>query len=299
MPDDLKPRHILSVADLTPTEIDALTHPDRLLADSPGPGRELRGPAALVFAQESLRTVTSFIVALDRIGLTPIYHRWGGDGMKQRADLYDELHQLCLMGARVIVCRTAEPLDRDRVSTIPAVVVNAGDGRNEHPTQALIDLTAMRSVGINGKRVTVLGNALDQRSVHSLVRILGLYDVDVTIVCPVGYGPEDRDETAGRVTVVETENRDTRDEILAMSDFIYQVPPVCYHCENTRLAFEIFELRREDLAILKPTARILHPFPRLGELDPAIDSTKFNLYFTQTRIGGDVRYRLLRMLLEP
>ncbi|RPH39442.1 MAG: hypothetical protein EHM87_24090, partial [Burkholderiales bacterium] len=175
-------RHLLSVDALSDAEVERITRP----GFSPRVGRaSRRGTLACLFQQPSLRTMSSFAFAGARLGLTPVPITTTGDALRDQCDLHDEVRQLSLVSTCVAV-RSASPLDPSRLVRLAAPVVNAGDGSNEHPTQALVDVAAMRGVGLEGRTVLLMGNLRDHRVHHSLAKLLARQDVRLVLVSPPG-----------------------------------------------------------------------------------------------------------------
>jgi flagellar assembly protein FliH len=85
-----------------------------------------------------------------------------------------------------------------------APVVNAGDGSNEHPTQALVDIAAMRRDGLDGRTVVLMGNLRDHRVHHSLARLLGRQDVRLVLVTPHRFELLDADARNAALAEVES-----------------------------------------------------------------------------------------------
>lgn len=287
-------RNLLSIHDLSAAELAALTDPSFRRVDEQSP---LRGTLAFLFLQPSLRTMSSFANAAAKLGLAPISIRTTGDSFRDQVDLEDEIEQLGL-NSRCVVARTQSPLLADRFANMRAPLVNAGDGSNEHPTQALIDMTTLRMLGLEGKHVVLMGNVLEHRVHHSLaggLARLGLCTVEM--LCPVGLPMQAPYLPAG-VPCHEAATADEVDDVLSRADFVYLTPTQYYsrpHLEFGDLfALNMAKARR----VLKPTARILHPFPRLNELAFDLDNSNYDGYHLETSLATPVRQRLLDWLLR-
>ena len=193
------------------------------------------------------------------------------------------------------------------VSTVP--IINAGDGIGQHPTQALLDLyTIQKECGeICGKTIAVVGDLLNGRTVHSLVQLLALFDFKkIYFVSPemtkaphwlFDYVKELCDHNRWE----EVENLDS---ILPEVDVLYQtrlqrermIGQDVLRYENIAKDYII---DKKSLAKMKKGARILHPFPRVNELDPKIDKDPRAAYFRQMRNGLYIRMAILVDILEP
>jgi aspartate carbamoyltransferase catalytic subunit len=193
-------------------------------------------------------------------------------------------------------------------------VLNGGDGSNEHPSQALLDLYTMekelqaRGRGIDGLRVAMIGDLKYGRTVHSLCKLLSLFnDIQVVLVSPAELAMPDELvallKTAGhRVTVA-----DSLEESIARVDIVY----------STRIQEERF-LDREEADIYRgrfrlnqaiytehcdPNTVIMHPLPRdsraeANELDSDLDSNPNLAIFRQTDNGLLIRMALFALVLD-
>lgn len=193
-------------------------------------------------------------------------------------------------------------------------VVNGGDGSNEHPSQALLDLytiqreLAAKGRGIDGLRIAMIGDLKYGRTVHSLSNLLGLYDnVTIVLVSPEELQMPERYleslREAGHRLVVT----DRLEESIAHVDIVY----------STRIQEERFQDRRQaDLyrgkfrlnsAIYtrhcEPNTVIMHPLPRdsrseANELDTDLDTNPNLAIFRQTDNGLIVRMALFALILD-
>jgi aspartate carbamoyltransferase catalytic subunit len=175
-------------------------------------------------------------------------------------------------------------------------VVNAGDASNEHPTQTILDIAVMRSLGLFNKTVAIVGNLRDHRTAHSLAKGLGRLPVNLRLVAPDGLAMPDR-YVPGHAEVGVANTAAEVDALIEDADFIY-LPPVRYW-NSPDLDFSGaygFNLPRAERVLL-PSAHILHPFPRFAELDRSVDGSKFDAYRMQTAMGRAVREHILRLML--
>ena len=286
-------RNLLSVDDITDCELLLLTSPEVRFVPPPV---MMRGTLAFLFEQASLRTMASFAAAGARIGLAPIAITTKGGAFRNQCDLHDEIEQLSLTSDCVIV-RTATELDRSKLLNCAAPVLNAGDASNEHPTQTLLDITVMRSLGLFGKTVALVGNLRDHRTAHSLLKGLARLPVKVRLVAPDQLEMPVRYVPSHAAVAVANTSAEVDDQV-ADADFIY-LPPVRYwNAPDLDFggAYD-FDLTRAE-RVLRSSARILHPFPRFAELDRSVDGSKYDAYRTQTAMGPAVRERILRLMLE-
>jgi aspartate carbamoyltransferase catalytic subunit len=289
--------NLLSIGDLDQDELLELTEfplpSDRSRARKL-PSTEL-GTLGLLFEQPSLRTMSSFAAAAVRLGLTPVAITTAGNQFRDQTELHDEIHQLSLTSDCVVV-RSQSPLDHGALGTCAAPVVNAGDGNNEHPTQTLIDLAVMRHFGLEGRVVAILGNLRDHRTAHSLALALRKLRVDVRLVSPPSLTMA-HSYAGSDAQIVVANTVSDRNDAIRDADFVYLLPTMSLTSPD-RLCEAAYSI---DLAqaerVLRPGAKILHPFPRFGELAKDIDYSSFDAYHLQTSIAPYVRERVLRQVL--
>jgi aspartate carbamoyltransferase catalytic subunit len=301
--------HLISVRDLSLEHALMLTAPFKRQPTC-APCAPQRGSVNLLFQQPSLRTASSFSAAAVHLGLTPVLLSTGGSALRDRCELHDELVQLSHLGRAVIV-RSTQSLAGTDLSRMACPVVNAGDGDNEHPSQALLDLTTLRTLGLGAlgsERSTVLlmGNLKEHRVNHSLYVLLRTLSVHfgLHLVCirPPGLGMPERylDVPEGLASSRHFEFRGPRDvdAVMSEADFVY-LSPLPAWTSPLAPALPAFSLNlARAKAVLQPHAKILHPFPRHGELGWDLDGSPFDGYRLQTSLGPAVRARLLAHLLD-
>lgn len=187
----------------------------------------------------------------------------------------------------------------------PVPVLNAGDGAGEHPTQALLDLLTIVAEGgresLSGLRVTMLGDLKHGRTVHSLSKLLSLYDVRLTLVAPEELQMPEAVVEAVRGAGREVEQTaELGDELLAATDVLY-VTRVQKERFTTAEAYAkvkgSYVVDAEAMSKLPATAIVMHPLPRVDEITKEVDTDPRAAYFRQMRYGLFMRMALLRLLL--
>ena len=258
---------------------------------------------ANLFYEPSTRTSSSFYAAMERLGGSVIaINEVHYSSVSKGESLPDTIRSLeCY--ADVIVLRHPEvgasAMAAD-FATKP--LINAGDGVGEHPTQALLDMFTIREElgGVDGLTVTMVGDLKYGRTVHSLARLLTNYDVNVNYVSPdILRMPDDVKAEVDAAGTPQAEY-DSLDAVLGETDVLYV----------TRVQKERFDNEADYEAvqgsfIITPTTMekakermiVMHPLPRVGEIDPAIDTDARAAYFRQMEYGLYVRMALLAMVL--
>jgi aspartate carbamoyltransferase catalytic subunit len=258
---------------------------------------------ACVFYEPSTRTSSSFIAAMSRLGgsIIPI-NEVRYSSVTKGESLPDTIRTLESY-ADVIVLRHPEV----GASTVAAEyarkpIINAGDGVGEHPTQALLDLYTIQSeLGkLDGLHVAMAGDLRYGRTVHSLARLLCLYDVRMTFISPeILRLPLDvmNEVKAQNKTVHET--YDVHD-VIADVDVLY-VTRVQRERFADQAQFEsvkdYYVITPELMEHAKEQMILMHPLPRVGEISYALDEDPRAAYFRQMENGMYIRMALLAAVL--
>jgi len=258
---------------------------------------------ANLFYEPSTRTSSSFTAAMERLGgsVIPI-NEVHFSSVSKGESLPDTVRTLeCY--ADVIVLRHPDVgASAMAAEYARKPVINAGDGIGEHPTQALLDLfTIVEELGeVDGLTVTLLGDLKYGRTVHSLARLLSLYDVRLNYVSPgiLRMPPEILAEIDARG--IPQAEFDELEPALPETDVLYvtRVQKERFsdldEYESVRGAFIISP---ETLAEAKERMIVMHPLPRVGEITIEVDADPRAAYFRQMEYGLYVRMALLAMVL--
>jgi len=258
---------------------------------------------ANLFYEPSTRTSSSFFSAMERLGGSVIsINNVSYSSVTKGESLPDTIRTLEAY-VDVIVLRHPEVGSSALAAKYAQKpVINAGDGIGEHPTQALLDLfTIQEELGrIDGLTVTMMGDLKYGRTVHSLARLLTLYDVKLNYVAPdiLSMPVEIWDEVAEK-GIPQAAHRDLM-AVFPETDVLYV----------TRVQKERFEdpTRHESLkgsyivtadtmTHAKDEMIVMHPLPRVWEIDMAVDEDPRAAYFRQMEYGQYIRMALLAMVL--
>ena len=260
---------------------------------------------ANLFYEPSTRTSSSFTAAMERLGgsVIPI-NEVKYSSVSKGESLPDTIRTLeCY--ADVIVLRhpeTGSAAIAAKAARKP--VINAGDGVGEHPTQALLDtftiFEELSGGSVDGMTVTMLGDLKYGRTVHSLARLLSLFNVKINYVSPeiLRMPREVMDEVAEK-GIPQTEFNSLTD-VLPETDVLYVTrvqkerfeDPADY--EKVKGAYVIDP---EIMKAAKQEMIVMHPLPRVGEISVDFDEDPRAAYFRQMEYGLYVRMALLAMVL--
>ncbi len=260
---------------------------------------------ANLFYEPSTRTSSSFTAAMERLGgsVIPINEVRYSSVMKGES-LIDTVRTLeCY--ADVIVLRHPETGSAEiaaRAARKP--VINAGDGIGEHPTQALLDLfTIFEELGVgvvDGLTITMLGDLKYGRTVHSLARLLSLYDVKINYVSPdILRMPRELIEEIAAKGIPQAEYT-TLEEVLPETDVLYVTRVQKERFENPEEYERVkdsYIITPEVMQAAKQEMIVMHPLPRVNEISVDFDDDPRAAYFRQMEYGLYVRMALLAMVL--
>lgn len=257
-----------------------------------------------IFYEPSTRTSSSFIAAMQRLGgaVIPITSGVQFSSVSKGETLGDTmrtLQQYC----DVIVLRHPEigsAKDAAKAADVP--ILNAGDGAGEHPTQALLDLfTIQDELGkIDGLNIAMVGDLRFGRTVHSLTKLLTMYDVKLNFVSPeilrLPLNIMNKVRDAG---IDARESHDVAD-VIDKADVLY-VTRVQKERFSDLAQYEsvkgAYVINPDLMAKAKEKMVVMHPLPRVGEIDEAVDSDPRAAYFRQVQNGMYIRMALLAGVL--
>lgn len=272
----------------------------------------LRGKdVAVLFYQPSTRTFTSFVAAAQRLGayVVDIHGMDTYSSVSKGETLEDtikSIHQTT--AADAIVLRHPDNNSSQVAASVSQVpIINAGSGKLEHPTQALLDLyTIYEHVGrTDNLHVVMVGDLLYGRTVKSLAKILGLMNggSKITFVSPdeLKMPADEIKSLKGKLDVAETDNLK---EALKDADVVYMTRVQKEWFEKAGKVDEYerlkdrFVLTRHMVEQMKKDAIVMHPLPRVGEILHEVDDDPRAKYFEQMRSGLYTRMALLELVLS-
>lgn len=261
-----------------------------------------------LFYEPSTRTRFSFELAMSYLGgevFSTENARDFSSAIKGES-IEDTIRVLGGYRPHIIVMRHYEDFAADRAAKVSSVpVINAGDGRHQHPTQALLDiLTILKELGrIDGTSVAMVGDLENGRTVRSLSYLLGKFSgIKIFFVSPpCARMKSDIKAYLTRQDVRFSESTDLR-EVAPHADVIYQTRTqkergTKFDRNDRGLGY--FTVDSTVLDLMKKEAIIMHPLPRVDEIAPEVDSDPRAAYFRQAANGLYTRMALLKMILAP
>lgn len=264
--------------------------------------------AMLYFAQPSTRTYLSFDSACQTVGLDCMDVRDSSTSSEVKGESPEDTVRTFSSYTDLIIMRHPAGGFAERIAWMlsntsrPVPVINAGSGKDQHPTQALLDIyTLERSFekigGIDSKKVTFVGDLKRGRTVRSLAWLLTQYnDVKLYFVAPkelqIGEDILEQLDAVG----VPYEICYDFEKIIPDVDAIYMTriqDEWDHDNESSLIDTSRFYFTKEHLNILKKDAVIMHPLPRRKEIDVAVDSDPRAVYWRQVRNGMWIRSALI------
>ena len=262
---------------------------------------------ATLFYEPSTRTRLSFEAAMRRLGGGVVTTESATEfSSAAKGETLEDTIRIVEGYSDVIVLRHFESGAAKRAADVASVpILSAGDGPGQHPTQALLDVyTIKKEIGrLDGIKMAMVGDLANGRTVRSLAYLMTKYaDVKLYFVAPdVVCMKDDIKEYLTRSGVWFEERKDLM-SVVKEVDVVYQ----------TRIQRERFGDRTEDyekargsyiidasvMEALPQHARVLHPLPRVDEIDPEVDSDPRAAYFRQAHNGLYIRMALLQMVLD-
>lgn len=172
---------------------------------------------ATSFLENSTRTKHSFAIAIQKLGGMYIDFNAETSSLKKGETLEETLLTLKHQGVDCCIIRTSVSNELAQFKDSPPLkIINGGDGTNQHPTQALLDLfTMIENHGdLNGKTMAIIGDCVHSRVTHSLVELLPQFGMNLILCGPEGYIPKSIDSKNVSLS-------SSRDEAISKSDFLY------------------------------------------------------------------------------
>ena len=295
--------HIITAKQLSREDIEAVL--DRAAEFDADPGAALdRHPGkllALAFYEPSTRTKMSFETAIKRLGgdvidMGPVEY----SSVKKGESLADTVRVIEGYADAIALRHPMEGSATMASQFVDVPLLNAGDGAGQHPTQTLLDLyTIHEQAGLDDITIGIMGDLKYGRTVHSLAHALTNFDTRQHFISPESLKLPRNVRYDLHEEGAQVQEHDSLDGILPELDVLYV----------TRIQRERFPDENEyqkvagqfkiDVGTLESAddLTIMHPLPRVDEIDPAIDGLDNATYFEQAHNGVPVRMAILDMLL--
>jgi aspartate carbamoyltransferase catalytic subunit len=301
-------RHLISAADLSRDDAVLILDTAAELASAAGrPIRKLptlRGLTVVnLFYEDSTRTRTSFEAAAKRLSADVINFSARGSSVAKGESLKDTALTLEAMGTDAVIVRHGASGAAHRLAGwVTGSVINAGDGTHEHPTQALLDAFTIRQrlgtgAGLDGIRVTIVGDVLHSRVARSNVLLLSTLGAEVTVVGPPTLMPYAVERWPCRVSYdLDTELR--KSDVVMMLR-VQQERMTAAYFPSVREYRRRYGLDAGRMALTPEHAIVMHPGPmnRGVEIAAQVADSPRSTIVAQVSNGVLVRMAVLYLLL--
>ena len=294
-------KHYISIRDLDRHQIDHLIHRASGIAQSGAGDEPLKGKIlGLLFFEPSTRTRMSFESAMLRLGGSCM--NLGGvevSSMAKGETLADTIRVVSGYADTIVLRHPRVGAARLASEFAEVPVINGGDGAGQHPSQTLIDLyTISQSMPLDNIRIGLVGDLMYGRTTHSLAYALTHYHAEIHAISPKGLGlPESlkHDLHSLGCDVIEHESVE---DIIQELDVLYVTRFQRERFPDPASFFDVaagYRITPTLLEGVRDHLILLHPLPRVDEIDPAVDSLPYARYFEQAKNGVAMR---MAMLLE-
>lgn len=291
---------LVSIADISREEILSLLERARYFEEHPN-SKILDGRVvATLFFEPSTRTRLSFETAVNRLGGRIIGFSDASTTSSSKGEtLKDTIKMVSNYVDLIIMRHYLEGAARYATEVTDTPVINAGDGANQHPSQTMLDLYSIyKTQGtLENLTITMVGDLKYGRTVHSLLMAMRFFNPTFRFVaCNELRMPKEYRDFCDANGIRYTEHTEFDSEVLADTDILYMTR-VQRERFSDIMEYErvknLYTLRNDMLEDTKPTLRVLHPLPRVNEIDRDVDDNPKAYYFEQARNGLFARQAII------
>ena len=256
-----------------------------------------------LFFEPSTRTRLSFETAVNRLGARVIgFSDAMNTSVSKGETLKDTIKMVSNYVDMIIMRHPLEGSSRyaSEVASVP--VINAGDGANQHPSQTLLDLyTIMQTQGrLENLTVNMVGDLKYGRTTHSLLQALSHFNPTFIFTAPEELRMPEEYKTFLDEKGIAYKETTSLEEYMNDCDILYmtrvQQERFTDPMEYERVK-DVYKLTAPMLSSVRPNMKILHPLPRVGEIEQDVDETPYAYYFKQAENGLYVRMAIISYLL--
>lgn len=263
----------------------------------------LRGRSIVnLFFEPSTRTRASFEIAANRLGASTIGIEADGSSLSKGESLVDTLNTLAAMKLDAIVMRhSASGAPHFLARHLSTPMINAGDGRHEHPTQALLDALTIQEVKgtLQGLRVAIIGDISHSRVARSNLHLLSKFGADIVACGPATAVSKNLTKMAPGVSLTHDMSEAVREADVIMMLRV-QLERQSVEVFPKAEYFRYYGLTLEHMALAKPDAIVLHPGPinRGREITSEVADSQRSMILNQVQNGIPVRMAVLEWVCQ-
>ncbi len=296
-------KSLVSITDYSKDEIlRLLQHAEKFEQNPNQPLLEGKVVATLFF-EPSTRTRLSFETAVNRLGGRIIGFSDASTSSSSKGETLKDTIKMVSNYADLIVMR--HPLEgaaryASEVASVP--VINAGDGANQHPTQTLLDLYSIQKTQghLDHLNIFMVGDLKYGRTVHSLLMAMGHFEPNFHFISPDELKmPSEYKQFCDDRGIAYTEYNELNENI-NIADILYMTR-VQRERFTDLMEYEkvknVYSLKNKMLENTRSNLRVLHPLPRVTEIDEDVDTNEKAYYFQQALNGVFVRQAVIAYVL--
>lgn len=300
----MQPKSLVNITDYGRDDILRILQSAAKFKQSPNRDLLQERVCATLFFEPSTRTRLSFETAVNRLrGRIIGFSDAATSSSTKGESLKDTIMMVSNYADLIIMRHHLEGSARYASEVSPVPVINAGDGSNQHPTQTLLDLfTIYETQGtLENLTITIVGDLKYGRAVHSLIQGLSHFHPTFNFVAPDELGiPEKYKLYCDRRGIKYNEYAEFSPESINSADILYMTR-VQKERFTDLMEYEkvknVYILYNDMLSESKPNLKVLHPLPRVNEINQDVDENPKAYYFQQAKNGMFVRQAVICDLL--
>lgn len=300
----MKNKSLVSITDYSKEEILAIL--DMAAGFEANPNRKtLEGKViATLFFEPSTRTRLSFETAVNRLGGSIIGFSDASTSSSVKGEtLNDTIHMVSCYADAIVMRHPLEGAARYASEVSPVPIINAGDGSNQHPSQTLLDMYSIKKTQgtLENLQICMVGDLKYGRTVHSLLMAMSHFNPTFKFIAPDELKmPEEYKIFCRKNNISYSESNDLTDNFNE-ADILYMTRVQKERFQDL-MEYErvknVYTLKNEMLSNTKNNLKILHPLPRVNEIDTDVDQNEKAYYFKQAQNGLYVRQAIISKVLQ-
>lgn len=300
---NLKNRNLISISDYSKDEYLKILDLAEEFEKNPRQDILKNYVIASLFFEPSTRTRLSFESAISQLaGKIVGFTDASSSSTKKGESLKDTIWTVCNYSDLIVMRHPLDGSSRyaSEVATVP--VINAGDGSNQHPTQCMLDLYSIRKTQqtLDGLKIALVGDLKYGRTVHSLVEAMSNFNTEFHLVSPEELKLPSTVKRFIKGANLHYHQYTELEDVMGLADVVYMTriqrerfsEPMEY--EKVKNSYV---LSKDMLEGSKENMRVLHPLPRVNEINEDVDDHPKAYYFRQALNGVYVRQALLAAIL--
>ena len=256
-----------------------------------------------LFYESSTRTKLSFHSAIKELGGKVVgFSEPKRSSFLKGESVYDTIKMVESYSDVIVIRHFIEGAARlaSEVTSVP--VLNAGDGANEHPTQTMLDLYTIQKEKrkLDNLHIGLVGDLKYGRTVHSLTRAMSLFKSTFYFIAPHALAMPSEYLKLLDDKKIKYHRTENLEKYISNLDILYitRIQKERFPDEAEYEKYKnIYVLTKKSLRQVKKGLKIMHPLPRVNEIDPEVDKTKYAVYFQQAANGIPIRKALLCLIM--